>query len=810
MAKTRLTALLLLLSMLFFCACESGAAGTADTGAAVTDGGAGGIGGAASDTVVTTLADREDPEAEYITTLKTYDMRPVEPAVNMYSTFQYVDGDYFYASIKPYPQKELCCFDRDGGLVWSRAIPDHEDGAEMYAVVLPDDRMIVVYNRINQVKEGFLCLYDADGTLLQTTPVPEGCKINTTQFQAKILPGEDGGIRVVMLVTTAMLVLDGDLNLLQTIFMEGAMDYMTHRGGDLFWVGYGVNLFEVDIAAGTKVPLEEHPYQLGDAVNGDLYFDGDGNAYYGDRVGVYAVDETGVREPILEWLNGRGTAGRLYMIDRERLYVFQPKALGNVYEYQLIDCTKTEAFSAPRRVITLAALTFPDAFLKETIQLFNAENERYYIRLTDYSTYGQAADIERVFDEHLMAGDVPDMLVMSSAFNIGKYAEKNLTADLLPTFGDALLGGVRHAVLDGGRMWTLPTRMTVQTFAAASSVTNGPLTMDTFYALAENLSGKGTQAEVEPDSGMRVETNENGDMVLVQYPTAEQNSDVPFEGEVIAADHTAIRQIFENGLYDFVDYENRTASFDTEEFRRFIEYLRLVDEEYVHINAGRLQSYGYLGYESDSSYLRENLADGRLQLLSVSFDDIGLYPALKRLFGDGEIPFTLCGYPTASGGCSAYIRTPSLLSVMADSTVHGGCAEFISFLLSDRVQTSDKLIEQSLPVTLSGLEAAIDRYRYFYYVREGVQPMVPAAISDVPLEDYKTGFSETYNIEVVITDEDKAAMLDFFENCRMQAGSDPVIADIVEEELSYWYGGAKTLEETTKIIQSRVWIYLNE
>jgi len=208
MAKTRLTALLLLLSMLFFCACESGAAGTADTGAAVTDGGAGGIGGAASDTVVTTLADREDPEAEYITTLKTYDMRPVEPAVNMYSTFQYVDGDYFYASIKPYPQKELCCFDRDGGLVWSRAIPDHEDGAEMYAVVLPDDRMIVVYNRINQVKEGFLCLYDADGTLLQTTPVPEGCKINTTQFQAKILPGEDGGIRVVMLVTTAMSIME--------------------------------------------------------------------------------------------------------------------------------------------------------------------------------------------------------------------------------------------------------------------------------------------------------------------------------------------------------------------------------------------------------------------------------------------------------------------------------------------------------------------------------------------------------------------------------------------------------------------------
>ena len=88
--------------------------------------------------------------------------------------------------------------------------------------------------------------------------------------------------------------------------------------------------------------------------------------------------------------------------------------------------------------------------------------------------------------------------------------------------------------------------------------------------------------------------------------------------------------------------------------------------------------------------------------------------------------------------------------------------------------------------------------------------MQPIAISDVPLEEYTTDFSATYNIEVVITDEDKAAMMDFFENCHMRADSDPVITSIVEEELSFWNGGARTLEETAKIIQSRVWIYLNE
>ena len=211
----------------------------------------------------------------------------------------------------------------------------------------------------------------------------------------------------------------------------------------------------------------------------------------------------------------------------------------------------------------------------------------------------------------------------------------------------------------------------------------------------------------------------------------------------------------------------------------------------------------------DTSFLRENLITGKLQLLPVSFNNIGLYPALKRLYGDGEVPFVLCGYPS-SEGCGAKINTNCLVTVMADSTVHGGCKAFLDFLLSDRVQTSDNMINTNLPVTLSGLSGAIDRYRYFYYVRNAGDRIEPVAISDVPLEEYTTDFAATYNIEVVITDEDKAAMMDFFENCHMRADSDPVITAIVEEELSFWNGGARTLEETAKIIQSRVLIYLNE
>ncbi len=798
---------------LLFCGCESGgsaAHGTDALGQTVSPTENKGDSGR-FETVIVELVDQDDPDAEYITAIKTYEILPVEETIDTYANFVYADGEYLYAMIKPYPKKELCCFDRDGKLVWSRSIPDHKDGAAMYAVALPNENMVVLYGYQNSRTEGFLALYDADGSLLAQTDVPDGGKININQFQAKVFPQEDGGYRIVMMLTTAILVIDENLQVEAMIPMDGAMDYMTHRGGDIFWVGYGTYLFEVDITAGTKKTLESNPYLSSDYVDGDLCFDGSGNPYYYNDIGIYALSEDGGQEVVLEWLNGGASFGGCRIIDRERIYSMQKISLGMRYAYQLLDCAHTAEFTKPRRVIEVGMLgTGYDQLLKESVSLFNAENEDYYIRLIDYDGYGD--EITRVFEEQVFAGKTPDILIslpyQLEKLELEKYTSKNLIVDLNPIYGDSLLGAVRYAMSDGEHMWSLPVGITVSTYAAARSVSDGPLTLDAFYQMADKLSGHGGVAEVQPDNGVRLETDENGNTVIIMG-MATPNTDFPFEGEVITSNHYTIQTIFENGLYEFVDFENKDASFDSEEFCHFIEYLKRVDEDYVHINAGALTSSGECGYKMDTAFLRENLLEGKLQLLPVSFNNIGLYPALKRLYGDGEVPFVLCGYPS-SEGCGAKINTNRLITVMADSTVHGGCREFLDFLLSDRVQTSDNLINNNLPVTLSGLSGAIDRYRYFYYIREGSADMQPIAISDVPLEDYTTGFSATYNIEIVITDEDKAAMMDFFENCHMRADSDPVITSIVEEELSFWNGGARTLEETAKIIQSRVWIYLNE
>ena len=63
---------------------------------------------------------------------------------------------------------------------------------------------------------------------------------------------------------------------------------------------------------------------------------------------------------------------------------------------------------------------------------------------------------------------------------------------------------------------------------------------------------------------------------------------------------------------------------------------------------------------------------------------------------------------------------------------------------------------------------------------------------------------------VKLEDADINAFMHFLDNCHMSAGSDETVEAIVTEELSYWENGVKPLEEVTKIIQSRVGIYLAE
>jgi hypothetical protein len=68
-------------------------------------------------------------------------------------------------------------------------------------------------------------------------------------------------------------------------------------------------------------------------------------------------------------------------------------------------------------------------------------------------------------------------------------------------------------------------------------------------------------------------------------------------------------------------------------------------------------------------------------------------------------------------------------------------------------------------------------------------------------------------VQYTFTERHKRELLNFLDNIAGQpisTLSDDVIADILSEEITSFFGGTKTAEECARVIQSRVSIYLSE
>ncbi len=364
------------------------------------------------------------------------------------------------------------------------------------------------------------------------------------------------------------------------------------------------------------------------------------------------------------------------------------------------------------------------------------------------------------------------MVIFGKNTESADYIDKALLLDLSPHFGARLLGCARSAyTTETGEQYLLPLSMQAELFASA--VLNENLTWDILQTMTDELSN-----------------DENGQQAVTSYD--------------ISHDLMAL------SLFDFYDTETQSAAFDTDTFR---DRVRLLDALKTR---GTVDAYGYFGngYSTNFRYgitgsgaIVNAVRTGDVRLLYVPFHSLGAYPALKRIFED--TPFTLCGYPTVDGDAPCVsVHSRNLLGVFADSGYLGGCSAFLAFLLSDEVQGAAALTQTALPVTHSGFAAALEDYRYTYYSKMGFEnDLEPYDHSAAQMPDYLT-FG--YYSECTLSDSDIETVYRFFDTAASHASPDAAVSQIVTDELSAYESGAKTLEEVTALMQSRVSIYLNE
>lgn len=526
----------------------------------------------------------------------------------------------------------------------------------------------------------------------------------------------------------------------------------------------------------TETPLrmpEKYQYDT-------LYRGADKNYYVRSKGNLYLLKEDDHMECVL---NGMDSTMPNKALGQQNLaildeYTFFSQEMDELYLYRVSLVEETEE----RQEIELVVMDLGASreWLEASVSQFNNQNTDYYVSL-EYRNYidetGTNLDVmmDASLQDLLLYHKHPDILILDNTGLLAKYQDKGIFADLYQLLDTPILGCIKEAFGAEEALYQMPMMMQVDTFAASTDVTSGFLTYETFYDIIDTLA----------------------------------------PGEVLCGKDFN-QTFFKNALMDFVDFNAKTTSYQSEMFHNVVLYRDQLSK-LTDFHAGALSNGYIMGsdgtYGDTDTYWTSNgtlptaLKNGSVKFLAMDFNTVEAYGAAKLLYGDTA--FTLCGYPSLDG-CGASIQAFLPTAVFADSDVIPGCEAFMEFLLSDTRQSDTDLTTSYLPVTRSAMEKAIDNNREYRYLQATVNQLREGTTPGyMNLNAYRGADTEGY-VTVPIEDDDKAAILSFFENCHMRANADPFILSIVNEELSFYEGHARSLEETTKIIDSRVWIYLNE
>ncbi len=710
--------------------------------------------------------------------------------------YTYTTADGIYIPVKKqtggqyHYRTTIYQYDIEGNSVREIGIPCETETAELFHV-LSDDRILLLKTEaLSDFSKVTLQMIDKNGTVLMESPEFSFSSSVQTYLDnfahgMHVTEATDGTTQILVNAIDRVYYFDESLTLLSEIKLPAECKGITPLSDGVYMIGSEMPaVCRVDLKNGTAeqadVPvLPEMKYFS------TFFCGGDGQLYcaYEDAIYLCQKDDTGgdTLHRLMNWYQGACDGqGYFWIVNESCLFYIPMSSMGYKTTMYVLNLGKSPDLQN-RRVITLV-MVIHDEWLLDTISLFNERNDEYYILCVDMTQIVDGdAPIDR-FDSYLLDGNKPDLVYLHQFYR--RYSNKNLLVDLSADYGDRLIGAIRNTYTEGnGAMYALPLSAKAFLYACKSSLIDGPLTWDDMYDLGKELKAS------DPDDHMALTT-------------------VDFE----------IINIY-NLIRPYVDYETKSSSFHSDEFHRQVRFKEEMMEQYVVKEYG---TFGNNGFDTggrygviDNTEIISALEDGRVKLSYFPFLSLEGYASLKLFFGN--TPFSLCGYPSHdSQRYNVNMSSAGSLAVFSDSANLGGCKAFLDFLLSDDMQTSEMLIQHALPVTRTALEKAIDQNRYFYYYERPGEIGKSIEVGRVWLLDAQAVsaqpdplMSSTYKT-VEITDEDKEQILSFFDNSISYNNPDEVINKILNEELSVYRAGVRSLEETTKIIDSRVWIYLNE
>ncbi|MBQ2610119.1 MAG: extracellular solute-binding protein [Butyrivibrio sp.] len=507
-----------------------------------------------------------------------------------------------------------------------------------------------------------------------------------------------------------------------------------------------------------KKSADESLNGISDTEEYSFFTDADGNLFAVWSDGVYKYDPgSGEMAKLLDFRASNIDSATKYVggIKRHAVALSDTEfiidlPLGSGDDSSLLRFTKEN----PADISEKTAITLGTMFLEPNVQSeimkFNRSNDKYEIKVIDYSELYPGDGLEEAkkqLDMDIISGKAPDIINIDG--NVKKYVDKGIFLDLTPEFdkggaleGIELLPNIAEMMKYDGKMYTFMPSFKVATCAVRAKFAKGKGSL-TYKELDDLIKSNGTDYETAFGSN---HNKSYGNLLMPHY-----------------ADKC-------------IDWNEKKCDFKNPEFIEFLNFInKFPDKASGHSNLAEIdKSYA----EDKGIYYRE------------LFSNLNEYARLKQLVFNDDIE--LVGYPNNSRENIASINGE--LYAVNSNTAHKDIAlEFVKELI-----LSDK----------------DDSYSGFSTVKQKFEEELQEATKEKSDDDESAQLWDQINHVMVkmkpLSQEEVSKFYDYTVSINSLDCMNNEITNIIAEEASAFYCGQKTAEEVADIIQNRVTVYINE
>lgn len=510
--------------------------------------------------------------------------------------------------------------------------------------------------------------------------------------------------------------------------------------------------------------------------------------YYRLDSGVYKYDPvTDTSAEVLNFINSDidSTGGNnMVLLEDGRMLMASTDYSSDVTATTLQILTKIPDEELAEEIIVKIGVVYTDYNLTKAVIRYNKQNTGIRISVVSYEHYNNEENewngAVQQLNNDIITGKLPDMVYLNTGMPVESYFQKGIFADLNQFIDDPELGINRNDFMTNvfdansvdGKLYSMIFSYTLTTLVAENEHvgTEPGWTFDEMMATIKAMP-----------EGMRAFFDMGRDSI--------------------------VRSLFNVSLGSFVDWEKGTNKFDSQGFIDFMKYLANAPEfgyweEYYNTMGDEYVYDEEKEREMQEGYSLRFYNDTALfNVASIgSFTDF-LYQ--RNDFASKDI--TAIGYPTDNENSNGAVIVPQMeIAISASSNVKTQAWEILKFIMSDET-LNNATYRFSINKLRNEENMAKAAEEYYYW-----EP------NESEYEWYREyGYSEDYINYMKNSHQpyDQAAadyVMNLINGATEVQRTDKDLVEIITEEMSVFFSGTRSAEETAKIIASRANIYIAE